>query len=71
MGLIAITDVGLDEASPTYGLRADKHIAIASGTVFSLTGRDNNYLRMHSGAVWDDQLRDGLFQLGRLIRENV
>jgi DNA-binding transcriptional MocR family regulator len=50
---------------------ADKHIAIAPGAVFSLTGRYNNYLRMHSGAVWDDQLRDGLFQLGRLIRENV
>jgi DNA-binding transcriptional MocR family regulator len=50
---------------------ADRHIAIAPGAVFSLTGRYNNYLRMHSGAVWDDQLRDGLFQLGRLVRENV
>ena len=30
---------------------ADKHIAIAPGAVFSRTGRYNNYLRMHSGAV--------------------
>jgi DNA-binding transcriptional MocR family regulator len=50
---------------------ADKHIAIAPGAVFSLTGRYNNFLRMHCGTLWSDGLRDGLFALGRLIRESA
>ncbi len=48
---------------------AERRIAIAPGAVFSLTGRYDHYLRLHCGALWNDSVRDGLRDLGRLIDE--
>lgn len=48
----------------------DKGISIAPGSIFSVSGKFSNFIRLSCARVWDSRLEQALLEIGRMIEQS-